>query len=407
MIIRTLRALLVALCLLGVTACGPTDALRAAPASTRLSYWRVETPLIFSERDVPRVAVRANGRAGEMLLDTGFFASLVSPELVADAKLPARPTRLRTVDGAGAVRPLLGIATIDALTITDGASGGPSGHAGRGATATFAVESVVQDIAILRGQNDPLIGALGLAVFRDVLLTLDYPANRLRIERGELPPANGDDILPMKVNDQGQPLVELRLGHRRMWVMMDTGYSSGLGLPNWARSRVPGAQNATPGMPFTYYHGRGTRPIDRARIDDDLHLGWHVIHRPIADIGLSSVPVIGSDYLRHFAITFDQANGRVRFRRSATAAITVPPIVEPGFYVDPATATIIAVVPKSGAALADLRVGDRLVQLEGLPFATYRATPAPRALRPGQVSLIYERKGKQASAVVPITTLVP
>src|SRR5688500_15306576 len=98
-----IRRLFLFLCLLVPLACAPAPELRSVPARTHLSYWRVETPLIFKPSGVPRVAVQANGRPAEMLLDTGFFASLVSPEFAKAANLPTRSTRLRSIDGAGTV----------------------------------------------------------------------------------------------------------------------------------------------------------------------------------------------------------------------------------------------------------------------------------------------------------------
>lgn len=61
--------------------------------------------------------------------------------------------------------------------------------------ATFSgVKLSVRDLPVAPGRSEPeLDGVLGFGLFKDYLLTLDYPARRVRI--GELPPADGREIL--------------------------------------------------------------------------------------------------------------------------------------------------------------------------------------------------------------------
>jgi hypothetical protein len=200
-------------------------------------------------------------------------------------------------------------------------------------------------------------------------------------------------------------MVPLQIGQRTVWMLLDTGFSSGLGLPDWARKEILGTTRTVPGAPFAYYHGHGQ--AERARLKDDLHIGWHVIRQPIVELGLGNDPVIGAEYLKHFVVTIDQRNGRVRFTRKAITPIKVASIVGPGFYIDLKTAKVIAVVPRSGAAKVGLRIGDRLEMIEGIPFEEYRTMESPRALHAGSVSLVYVRDGRRFPVIVPITVLLP
>ncbi|HEV7300784.1 MAG TPA: aspartyl protease family protein [Tepidisphaeraceae bacterium] len=396
---RFIHAIAILAGLLAPAGCGPVLPLDATPSRTRLAGDGVLSVVPFVEDTVgtPRVAVRGNGFAGEMIVDTGAFSSLLSPAFTTGSRAQTRATDLRSVDAGGNVRRALGIARLETLQLGTGAS----------AAMLQDFEAVVQDLSILDSAGGTMSGALGLPAFRNVLLTFDFPKQQLIIQNGMLPAPNGRDVLPLKVSRTGGPMVPLRVGRREVWTLLDTGFSSGLALPNWARASVPGAKETVPGTPFTFYHGRAANQSDRARLKVDVAVGGHTIERPIAEIGLGNVPVIGTAYLRHFAVTIDQRNGRVAFRRSSQSPIVVPPIVGPGYYVDLTTARIIAIVPNSGADRAGLKVGDQLERIEGMPFADYRAARTPLALRHGMASLTYLRNGRRQSVAVPIGVLVP
>src|SRR4051812_429630 len=61
-------------------------------------------------------------------------------------------------------------------------------------------------------QNSPrplkVDGVIGLNLFADYLVTLDFPAGKLRFEKGELPKSDGAEILDYQ-NDAGIVVVEL------------------------------------------------------------------------------------------------------------------------------------------------------------------------------------------------------
>jgi len=54
-------------------------------------------------------------------------------------------------------------------------------------------------------------GILGFALFADYLLTLDYPAMQVRLARGDLPAANGADILAFEIENR-VPVIEVAIG---------------------------------------------------------------------------------------------------------------------------------------------------------------------------------------------------
>ena len=69
-------------------------------------------------------------------------------------------------------------------------------------------------------------GILGLNLFADYLVTLDFPAKKLRIEKGELPKSDGAEILDYK-NAAGITQVELSVGDQKIRAHLDTGNAIG------------------------------------------------------------------------------------------------------------------------------------------------------------------------------------
>ncbi|MDP9003414.1 MAG: retropepsin-like domain-containing protein, partial [Verrucomicrobiota bacterium] len=65
-------------------------------------------------------------------------------------------------------------------------------------------------------------GILGLSVFSEYLVTLDFPAKVLRFDRGELPKSDGAEVLDYK-GEGAIPLVELSVGSARINAHLDSG----------------------------------------------------------------------------------------------------------------------------------------------------------------------------------------
>src|SRR5262249_21240234 len=89
-----------------------------------------------------------------------------------------------------------------------------------------------------RRMGDPVDGILGFALFADCLLTLDYPGNRVKIERGALPAANGRDVLALDVS-RGIPSVKLQVDSLSMDADVDAGSMGGFSLPASYAARLP------------------------------------------------------------------------------------------------------------------------------------------------------------------------
>ncbi len=182
---------------------------------------------------------------------------------------------------------------------------------------------------ILKMSDSHRDGTLGITLFRDVLLTLDYPHDRLNISDGELPPPNGRDVIeystkpdatfgPLRVS----PTVTIQLAGHTLPALFDS-----------AAAKIPADVIVPTTLAATLPLGRtesetvisdaaGHRyPSRTARLNGDLILGEVVLHNPT---------VLVSDWLgfvnlariwNRLIITIDQRNHRLR--------ITMPSKVPP------------------------------------------------------------------------------
>jgi Aspartyl protease len=157
-------------------------------------------------------------------------------------------------------------------------------------------------------------GILGLNLFADYLVTLDFPAKKLRIEKGDLPKADGAEILDYK-NEAGVAQVELSVGDKKIKAHLDSGNTIGAFVFPTAFVE----KSSLAGEPRVVGHARsasGEMEIKQAQLKDVVKLGRHefpdatVTYPALGDIGNVGVKILGQ-----FVITFDQKNERVRLKR--------------------------------------------------------------------------------------------
>ncbi len=154
-------------------------------------------------------------------------------------------------------------------------------------------------------------GILGFELFKDYLLTLDYPNKRVRIERGELPKPDGAQTLIFESQD-GVPFIEIRVGSLKAKALIDTGNIRGIEFPSSLVKKLPLAS-------YRRVIGKGGSisnefEINEVRLQDTIAVGRHLFPKPtITFTDVYNDVNIGSTALSEFAVTFDQKNRRVRF----------------------------------------------------------------------------------------------
>ena len=215
-------------------------------------------------------------------------------------------------------------------------------------------------------------GLIGLNAFADLLVTLDYPASRLRLESGRLPEADGRYIVRAT---RAGPFwaVDLDLAGRRVPAILDTQASSAFAVTPALADSLGFA-----GAPVVVGRARGPSigDVERrsARLAGDVRVGSAVLERPLVDIialppMLATPALIGSKALRHFAITLDQRQGLLRLARATPGPVAAPPPLRSFGMMAPhdqdGVRRVAHVLPDSPADRAQVRAGDELVWADG------------------------------------------
>jgi predicted aspartyl protease len=157
-------------------------------------------------------------------------------------------------------------------------------------------------------------GILGLSLFSDYLVTLDFPAKLLRIDRGELPKSDGAEILDYK-SEGGIPLLELSVGSTKINAHLDSGNMIGaFVLPTSFVEKLAFASE--PVVVGKARSASGDMEIKQVQLKDTLRLGRHEFPQPTVTFpSLGKVGNVGVKTLSQFALTFDQQHSRVRLTR--------------------------------------------------------------------------------------------
>jgi hypothetical protein len=169
-------------------------------------------------------------------------------------------------------------------------------------------------------------GILGLSLYRDLLMTVDYPGRKVRFERGSLPDADGSVILPLtRVGPfWGLPITA---GDAPLTAVLDT--------------RSSGAFGFTPESSAALRFDGDLRVVGRARgaaiaetevragrLASDITIGRYRFPRPTVTVralppGFPTAPIIGSRVLAHFSITLDQRTARLRMAREGSPVVNL------------------------------------------------------------------------------------
>jgi predicted aspartyl protease len=243
--------------------------------------------------DKPFVMVKVDGKGPfRFVIDTGTSGeAFVTSELVEQLALPqAGKIMLNDPSGRGGQK--VPMVVLDSLQVA-------------GVEFT-GVKAAVHNM----GSGDGTCqGLLGFALFRDYLLTLDYPNHRMVIATGDLKPDGERAVLPFRM-PEGIPVVTLSIGATHIDAQLDSG-GSGLSLPLQITSQLKFASQYAS---LSNAHSLSTRfMVMGATLAADVHLGSYTFKRPFVEIN-PAFPLanFGSCPMQGFALTFDQKNGLVR-----------------------------------------------------------------------------------------------
>ncbi len=261
-----------------------------------------EVPISL-EANLPIVEARVNG-AGPFRfgIETGAGFIVVSPELA--AKL--------------------------ALTRTGGAGETPEYHVDRIDIGAVVFHDV--PVSALRVAQGGIDGVLGLPLYHDLLLTIDYPKRLARFERGSLPPADGKTVLSLtRVGPfWGIPLSVAGVAQAAVLDTRSTGAfgftpESAAPLKFEGDQRVIGRARGA-AIPET--------EVKAGRLSGDIVIGRYTFPKPTVTIralppGFPTEAIVGARILSLFTVTLDQRNARLRLARDGSDTIVLDDPVRP------------------------------------------------------------------------------
>jgi predicted aspartyl protease len=289
----------------------------------------IHTAPMLESYGKPYVMVMINGRGPfRFVIDTGTGGdALVTPEL-AD---------------------VLGLPTVGQAMLSD-----PSGQGGRKApvvlmqTLDFAGIEFTQIRAIRHSffaEVGTCDGVLGFTLFRDYLLTLDFPNRIVELSTGSLAADGQKSVLPFRMPD-GVPVAELKVdGLKPVEAQLDSG-GGGLVLPEKMAAHLKYDID-----PVVFASGRSVSTrfeLKAAKLASDVKIGRYTFTHPVVEIH-PAFPLInfGSPPMQIFTITFDQKNLLVRFvatqKRFSLKAPPSPPRLTNAPLVGPYAADLVPV----------------------------------------------------------------
>lgn len=255
-------------------------------------------------------------------------------------------------------------------------------------------------VSLALGRN--IDGIIGYPAFRDVLLTLDYPAEEIRISHGRLPRSDGHEIFPYR--GFRRPHLNAGVGGRSMRVLLDSGATGGFALlptKRLAWSVEPRPVKTSVGVGHVNLREGG-------RLADAIHFGPLRFEAPIATL-VGDESLVGWDVLRHFVLTFDQKRKRIRMQAGDTDPVRSAPWVGMGLGIHPRSEglEILEVFAGTSAKAAGLRKGDLIVAINGAAVQELGCRD-PQGDPPGQRTVLsYLRSGIQAEAEIETEILIP
>jgi hypothetical protein len=247
----------------------------------------------------PVVEIKINGKGPyRFILDTGAATTVVSDELSRELSLtPPAGVQVASVDGG----PAPAIVVIHDLRIGD-------------ARLEGMIAAIMPLGGLLKGDDAPR-GILSAANFPGCLLTYDYPGKRMLIKRGALEAADSRSIFQYS-EDQVLPTVPVRIAGHDTQVHLDTGSPFGLVLPVKFLTELPLASQPREGGKVRT--GGGEFPVLTAHVDGTIELGKYKLDPGevrFSDARPGPGPSIGNlgyEVLRHFVVTVDSKNRRIK-----------------------------------------------------------------------------------------------
>jgi hypothetical protein len=354
------RLLIASLALAGLISPGCLSARRTAPKPGLTEVG--SKPVTLPGHLIRNVLVVEDkwDKAGpyHFIVDTGSSVTLVSPELAeryGDPHTQPEDEPMVKVLSSEGKRRLLRPVTLERLQL--------------GSAKFLWVPALVYDCSDLSAQFGVRIdGVLGFPLFRNAVLTLDYP-NECIVLRSKIP----EDGIPGETilfdNADKTPTIPVSLGDKAFAVLIDSGSSSVFSInpaglaPRYKYGPVAGPTVSTLG---------GDSAPRVGRLADVLRISSFDVPQPIAD-ETQELSSLGGGILSRFTVTFDQRHNEAFFQRDVAEPLVVPALRTTGlsFTKTQAYWKVVGVIPGSPAAAAAVADGDLVSRINGEPVSSW------------------------------------
>lgn len=208
-------------------------------------------------------------------------------------------------------------------------------------------------------------GILTPTMFGGVIFTIDYPGRRVRIARGSLPTPDGSSVF---AHYGGVPTLPIRIGDSTQVAIVDSGYNGFLSLPESLRPVLRFRRDPRPTRLFVT--AGGLRVVaSKGRLLQDVQVGRFAAPKPIVSLSSGSDFVLGTEFLRHFRVSFDASNRRVLLEREGDGPIHCESVRVTGTGLAKTEHgwTVVCIVPGLPAEETGLREGDIVETIQGRP----------------------------------------
>jgi hypothetical protein len=257
-----------------------------------------------------------------------------------------------------------------------------------------------------RALGRPLDGILGYPAFADLLLTLDYGAEELRIAQGRLGPVDEQTVFALHNSGNRRPWVQVDFDGVPRILLLDSGSAGGfqarLGRgADW--SSEPRPVSVSMGLKGPDYRRIG-------RVAGSAQVFGLDFADPLVE-ATEDTELFGTRVLRHFVLTFDQRGRRVEIQHLTDGPVAAEEVTGTGVLAVPRPdgLEVIGLVSGSPAASAGLEIGDRIREIGGVPALQRPETGFPKGTDGGRTYMRYTvvRGGEEALVEVDVVPLVP
>jgi hypothetical protein len=373
---------------------------RQTPARTTIVTKTVELPAKIVSNFFLVEAKQTDGHTYRFMVDTGSTATLISPALAKSLRLKEKKGAPRTVRvrGSHGGEVELESATLKRLTLGD---------------AFFdRMPALIYDFSDLSAQLGlPIDGVLGFPLFRDTLLTLDYPNSRIVILPYPFVPPPKEPASPHRStiafnNDRNSPLIPIQMGNESFIVLLDSGNDGALNL-NPAGLHPKFANGPRAGTLLASVAGDRRQLV--GRLGQDILIGSFTIEQPVTDL-TEQLSSIGGEILQNFALTFDQRRNRVTFERTIEGPIRVEARRSTGLSFARTTASwkVLSVVPDTPTTDLQVRAGDVCVRINGEPVERWDYERYAKLLKTAtKITYTFLSGTAERDLEIPVFDLVP